>query len=205
MAKDGSWRQTSRRRNRPTRSPSPRRAGRPLTTRAASRDYRVELDVYNGPLDLLLYLLKRDELDIYDIPIARITDSYMQYVNMLRGLSERGRAGHQRRRRLPRDGGDADGDQVGDAAAQARRSSRARTATRRRPQELADPRHELVQKLLEYKRFKDSATLLERQRREHAEPFPALPGEARRASRTSRRRSIWTRCRSGTCWRRSTG
>ena len=41
-------------------------------------EYRVELDVYNGPLDLLLYLIKRDELDIYDIPIARITDSYMQ-------------------------------------------------------------------------------------------------------------------------------
>src|SRR5688572_30797450 len=47
-------------------------------------EYRVELDVYNGPLDLLLYLLKRDELDIYDIPIARITDSYMGYVANLR-------------------------------------------------------------------------------------------------------------------------
>ena len=49
-------------------------------------DYRVELDVYNGPLDLLLYLIKRDELDIYDIPIARITDSYMEYLKVLRGL-----------------------------------------------------------------------------------------------------------------------
>src|SRR5207244_455583 len=49
-------------------------------------DYRVELDIYNGPLDLLLYLIKRDELDIYDIPIARITDSYMTYVHMLKEL-----------------------------------------------------------------------------------------------------------------------
>ena len=49
-------------------------------------EYRVQLDVYNGPLDLLLYLLKRDELDIYDIPIARITDSYMHYVAMLKDL-----------------------------------------------------------------------------------------------------------------------
>src|SRR5436309_7026340 len=49
-------------------------------------DYRVELDVYNGPLDLLLYLLKRDELDIYDIPIARITDSYTAYLRMLKGM-----------------------------------------------------------------------------------------------------------------------
>ena len=51
-------------------------------------EYRVELDVYNGPLDLLLYLIKRDELDIYDIPLARITDSYMQYVSMLKELSK---------------------------------------------------------------------------------------------------------------------
>ena len=38
-------------------------------------EYRVELPVYNGPLDLLLYLIKRDELDIYDIPISRIMES----------------------------------------------------------------------------------------------------------------------------------
>ena len=49
-------------------------------------DYRVELDIYNGPLDLLLYLIKRDELDIYDIPITRITESYMEYLNMLKGM-----------------------------------------------------------------------------------------------------------------------
>src|SRR4051794_26111494 len=42
----------------------------------AQVEYRVDLPVYNGPLDLLLYLLKKDELDIYDIPISRITDSY---------------------------------------------------------------------------------------------------------------------------------
>src|SRR5438093_13638185 len=52
------------------------------------REYRVELEVYNGPLDLLLYLIKRDELDIYDIPIARITDSYMHYVMMLKDLKD---------------------------------------------------------------------------------------------------------------------
>ena len=49
-------------------------------------EYRVELDVYNGPLDLLLYLIKRDELDIYDIPIAKITDSYLSYMKMLRDV-----------------------------------------------------------------------------------------------------------------------
>ena len=54
---------------------------------AETHEYRVELDIYNGPLDLLLYLIKRDELDIYDIPIARITDTYMQYLKMLRDFT----------------------------------------------------------------------------------------------------------------------
>ena len=53
-------------------------------------EYRVELEVYNGPLDLLLYLIKKDELDIYDIPIASITDSYMQYVSMLKQMTADG-------------------------------------------------------------------------------------------------------------------
>ena len=43
-------------------------------------NYRVSLDVYAGPLDLLLYLIRREEVDIYDIPIARITEQYVKYV-----------------------------------------------------------------------------------------------------------------------------
>ena len=46
------------------------------------------MEIFHGPLDLLLYLIKRDELDIYDIPIARITDSYMQHVMMLKDLKD---------------------------------------------------------------------------------------------------------------------
>ena len=83
-------------------------------------EYRVELDVYNGPLDLLLYLIKRDELDIYDIPITRILDTYMTYVEMLKRHAAGKRAGHQCRGRFPGDGGDADGNQKRDAAAQGR-------------------------------------------------------------------------------------
>src|SRR6059058_414728 len=56
----------------------------------APTEYRVELEVYNGPLDLLLYLIKRDELDVYDIPIASITDSYMQYISMLKEMTTDG-------------------------------------------------------------------------------------------------------------------
>ncbi|MHC4985392.1 MAG: segregation and condensation protein A, partial [Planctomycetota bacterium] len=47
-------------------------------------DYRVNLDVYNGPLDLLLYLIRREEVDIYDIPITRITEQYVQYVELIK-------------------------------------------------------------------------------------------------------------------------
>ena len=49
-------------------------------------EYKVQLEVFEGPLDLLLYLIKRDELDIYDIPIERITTQYMQYLEMMKML-----------------------------------------------------------------------------------------------------------------------
>ena len=49
-------------------------------TTGAHLDYRVHLDVYDGPLDLLLYLIRRDELDIFNIPISRITGSYLQFL-----------------------------------------------------------------------------------------------------------------------------
>ena len=43
-------------------------------------DYRVNLDIFAGPLDLLLYLVRKEEVDIYDIPIAKITDQYIRYL-----------------------------------------------------------------------------------------------------------------------------
>ena len=51
-----------------------------------SEDYKVQLDSYNGPLDLLLFLIRREEVDIYDIPIARITEQYLAYVDLLKQL-----------------------------------------------------------------------------------------------------------------------
>jgi segregation and condensation protein A len=135
-------------------------------------EYRVELEVYNGPLDLLLYLLKRDELDIYDIPITRITESYMHYVTMLKELSrEQG----------------LDINVAGDFLIMAATLMEIKSALLlpKPPitetgessvaQELADPRYELVQKLLEYKQFKDSAGLLELHQRDHQNRFPRIP------------------------------
>ncbi|HZL34816.1 MAG TPA: segregation/condensation protein A [Tepidisphaeraceae bacterium] len=140
---------------------------------AAPAEYRVELDVYNGPLDLLLYLLKRDELDIYDIPISRITESYLQYIHMLRGLhNEQG----------------LDINVAGDFLVMAATLMEIKSAMllprqpvaqkgegRSAAEELADPRMELVQQLLEYKRFKDSAALLEQQHKAHESRFPRYP------------------------------
>lgn len=141
-------------------------------------EYRVELDIYNGPLDLLLYLIKRDELDIYDIPIARITDSYMEFLHGLKGLKD-----HQ----------GLDINVAGDFLVMAATLMEVKSAMllpkpppdpnapdASAAAELADPRYELVQKLLEYKRFKDAANALERQHQTHQQRFaryPALRGE----------------------------
>src|SRR6516165_3520504 len=46
-------------------------------------DYRVDLDTFRGPLDLLLYLVKREEVDIRDIPIARVAEQFKQYLEVL--------------------------------------------------------------------------------------------------------------------------
>src|SRR5437879_13062742 len=49
-------------------------------------DYKVKLEVFEGPLDLLLYLIKRDEIDIYDIAIERITRQYLEYLQAFKEL-----------------------------------------------------------------------------------------------------------------------
>jgi segregation and condensation protein A len=139
-------------------------------------DYRVELDNFNGPIDLLLYLIKRDELDIYDIPIHMITESYLGYLEQIRKLSrEHGIdiniAGEflvmaatlmeiKSAMLLPRQ-------------EQAPSKEGETTAA----QDLSDPRFELVQQLLEYKRLKDNAHLLEQQQTDHFNRFPRIPAD----------------------------
>ncbi len=145
-----------------------------------AREYRVQLDVYNGPLDLLLYLLKRDELDIYDIPISRILDSYMHYVGVLKDLKS--------------DAG-LDINVAGDFLVMAATLMEVKSAMllpkaepeegkegRSAAQDLADPRYELVQQLLEYKRFKDTAVLLGRRQAEHQERFARYPAKRGQAA-----------------------
>ena len=108
-------------------------------------DYRVHLDIYNGPMDLLLYLIRRDEVDIHDIPIARITEQYIQYVEVIKQLDP-----------------NIAGDFLVMAATLMEIKTRILLPTVSDIDEddefsTIDPRGELVRQLLEYKRFKDAA------------------------------------------------
>lgn len=108
--------------------------------------YRVRLQQFEGPLDLLLFFIRRDELDIYDIPIAGIADEFLEYVRVLEQV-------------------DLDG--VGDFLYMAALliSIKARMLLPHREVdeegEPIDPRRELVERLLEYIRFKEAAEELE--------------------------------------------
>lgn len=110
-------------------------------------EYRVNLEVFAGPLDLLLYLVRKEEVDIYDIPIARVTAQYIEYIQMMQSLDI-----------------DLAGDFLIMAATLMEIKSAMllpRTEAESTEQaETGDPRAELVRQLLEYKRIKDAANLL---------------------------------------------
>ena len=108
-------------------------------------EYRVNLEMYDGPLDLLLYLIRREEVDIYDIPIARITEQYVQYVGLLKEIDP-----------------NLAGEFLVMAATLIEIKTRMMLPTPTPEQaeqeglEL-DPRAALIRQLLEYKAFKDAA------------------------------------------------
>ena len=127
-------------------------------------DYRVNLEIYNGPLDLLLYLIRREEVDIYDIPISRITQQYVSYVEVLQQL---------------------DPNLAGDFLVLAATLMEIKTRTllpTPPPEEAAadsleiDPRAELVRQLLEYKAFTDAAADLRGAAEAQAMRFGRRPG-----------------------------
>jgi len=137
-------------------------------------DYRVELDAYAGPLDLLLYLVKRHEIDLHDIPIARLTEQYLDHLRIIRQINV-DQAGEflvmaatllEIKSRMiqppppPEEGGDGDESTSGGGGDPAHDALDA-----------IDPRHELVQQLLEYKRIKDAAIGLEHKREQWAARF----------------------------------
>jgi len=112
--------------------------------------YEVKLERFEGPLDLLLHLIQRDEIDVYDIPIARITQQYLDYIELMRLLDL-----------------DVAGEFLVMAATLMRIKAKMLLPT---PppgeEEEIDPRDELVQRLLEYRQFKEASTTL-KSREEH--------------------------------------
>ena len=124
-------------------------------------DYRIKLDVYNGPLDLLLYLIRRDELDVYDIPIARVMEQYVKYVEMLKTIDI-----------------NLAGEFLVMAASLMEIKSQLllpRPAVEEGQEDLVDPRADLVRQLLEYKKYKDVAHQLGDNAQEHAHRFSRQP------------------------------
>jgi len=110
-------------------------------------DYKVKLEIFEGPLDLLLYLIKRDEIDIYDISIERITRQYLEYLQAFKELNI-----------------DVAGEFVVMAANLIYLKSRSLLPVDQQPPEEDadedDPRWDLIRQLIEYKKFKEAAAQL---------------------------------------------
>lgn len=128
--------------------------------------YRVELDLFEGPIDLLLYLVRRNEVDLRRLPIAKITEQFQEFLSVLQVL---------------------DLSIIGDFVVMAStlleiKSRLVLPSQEEEPSDepaigAGDPRSELIQQLLEYRRFKEAADTLERHAEEWQERYPRLSTE----------------------------
>jgi segregation and condensation protein A len=124
-------------------------------------DFLVDLEIFRGPLDLLLYLVRKHEVEITEIPIAPITDQFLEYLAVLEQLDV-----------------DAVGDFLEVASTLVEIKSRMVLPRSEEIEDpLEDPRRELVERLLEYKRFKDAATILEERSRDWQQRYPRLAND----------------------------
>lgn len=119
--------------------------------------YRLNLEVFEGPFDLLLYLIKKDEIDIYDIPISKILDEFLEYVDMIKEL---------------------DLEIAGDFILMASTLMHIKSKMLLPKESLAleegeevDPRADLVRRLLEYKRYKEVAHALDNKEQEQRQVY----------------------------------
>jgi len=126
-------------------------------------EYKVQFEVFEGPLDLLLYLIKKEEVDIYEINLTRLATQFIEYVEVMRQLDLE-IAGEflvmaatlmyiKSRELLPRE----------------------QQAVPTEEDEAEDPRWELIRQLVAYKKFKDAAALLQAREFEQENVFPRLP------------------------------
>lgn len=125
-------------------------------------DYKVKLDIFEGPLDLLLYLIKKDEVDIHTISIERITKQYLNYIDTFKMLNI-----------------DLASEFIVMAANLMYIKSRTLLPKAEQPPEEDieedDPRWELIRQLIEYKKFKDAAGFLSRKETEQEDYFAHVP------------------------------
>ncbi len=111
--------------------------------------YKVKLEIFEGPMDLLLHLIRKHEIDIYDIPIALITREYLEYLDLMKTLNLDG---------------------VGEFLVMAATLTQIKSKMLLPPEQTGDdddvcidPREELVQRLIEYQKFKEAASDLKGQ------------------------------------------
>src|ERR1700745_644538 len=131
-------------------------------------DYKVRLEIFEGPLDLLLYLIKRDEIDIYDISLERITGQYLEYLQAFKELNI-----------------EVAGEFVVMAANLIYLKSRSLLPVAQPPPADGagedEPRWELIRQLIQYKKFKEAAAELHLRQLEQERVFardagPSSPG-----------------------------
>jgi len=128
-------------------------------------DYKVQLEVFEGPLDLLLYLIKKDEVDIYDISIERITGQYLEFMETFQTLNI-----------------DLAGEFIVMAATLLYLKSRTLLPVDQQMGEEDanedDPRWDLIRQLIEYKKFKEAADRLREREALQEALFPRMPAES---------------------------
>lgn len=118
--------------------------------------YKVQLEIFEGPLDLLLYLIKKEEVNIYDIPIAKITEQYLGYLNLMQFLDLK-LAGEFL--------------VMASTLMQIKSKMLLPVEEHELEEEEEDPRAELVRRLIEYKKFKEVANRLEQLEHQRAQVF----------------------------------
>ncbi len=118
----------------------------PRNDKNAQMSYKIKLELFEGPLDLLLYLVKKDHLNVYDIPIAKVTEQYLEYLDLMRLL---------------------DLNVAGEFLVMAATLINIKSKMLLPPapceemlEEQEDPRAELVKRLLEYQKYKEAARIL---------------------------------------------
>ena len=129
-------------------------------------EYRVKFEVFEGPLDLLLYLIRKEEVDIYQVNLTKIATEFIEYLNLMRELDL-----------------DIAGEFVVMAATLMLIKSRELLPRDQRPEpapgeeeDTEDPRWELIRQLVEYRKFKDAASRLQDLESRAENTFPRIPG-----------------------------